>query len=121
MRVINVNGIHANKNPHGVDARKVFESEHVQLVHIHLKAGEHLIKHTTAVDVLFYILEGEGIVEIGNEKMKVCKDMLIESPKDVPHCLYNETAIVFRVLVVKTPGPTDNQNKQAVQNIINSK
>ena len=52
------------------------------------------------------ILEGEGFVEIGDEKQKVCKDMLIDSPKNIPHCLYNEGSENFRVLVVKTPKPT---------------
>jgi quercetin dioxygenase-like cupin family protein len=108
-------------NPHGVDARKLYGSEHVQVVHIHLKTGESLIKHAAAVDVFFYVLEGEGIVEIGNEKQAVRKDTLIESPKNIPHCLYNESNADFRVLVVKTPGPTAEQSKQAIQSMINSK
>ncbi len=108
----------AVKNPHGVDARKLHESEHVQVVHILLKPGESLKKHATAVDVFFYILEGEGIVEIGNEKQKVSRDMLIDSPKNIPHSLYNEGNENFRVLVVKTPKPTDIQNKIAIQNML---
>jgi len=44
-------------------------------------------------------------VEIGDEKKAVSKDALIESPKDIPHCWYNESGATFRVLVVKTPRP----------------
>jgi len=47
--------------------------------------------------------------------------MLIDSPKDIPHCLYNEESEIFRVLVVKTPNPTGNLNKQAIQTITNLK
>ena len=108
-------------NPHGVDARKLHGNENVQVVHILLKAGECLKKHLTSVDVFFYVLEGEGIVEIGDGKQAVTKDMLIESPKNIPHCLYNESNADFRVLVVKPLGPTDDQNKQAIQSIMNSK
>lgn len=108
-------------NPHGVDARKLYESEHVQVVQIYLKAGENLIKHAAAVDVFFFVLEGEGIVEIGDEKLTVSKDTLIESPKNIPHCLYNNSNADFRVLVVKTPGPTAEQSKQAIQSMINLK
>ena len=108
-------------NPHGVDARKLHANEHVQVVHMHLKAGECLKKHTTAVDVFFYVLEGEGIVEIGDEKLAVSKDMLIDSPKNIPHCLYNESNADFRVLVVKSPAPTVMQNKQAIENMLKSK
>jgi len=74
-----------------------------------------LIKHATPVDVFFYILEGNGIVEIGDEKQHVTKDMLVDSPKNIPHCLYNDGDEDFRILVVKTPRPSNEQNKQAVQ------
>lgn len=121
MQTINYKDADRVNNPHGVDARKLHGNDHVQVVHIHLKAGESLKKHAAAVDVFFYVLEGEGVVEIGDEKLAVCKDMLIESPKNIPHCLYNESSADFRVLVVKTPAPTIEQNKQAIQNIMNSK
>jgi mannose-6-phosphate isomerase-like protein (cupin superfamily) len=121
MKTINYNNADRVNNPHGVDARKLHSNEHVQAVHIRLKAGESLKKHATPVDVFFYVLEGEGIVEIGGEKLTVTKDTLIESPKNIPHCLYNESNADFRVLVVKTPAPTVDQNKQAIENIINSK
>ncbi len=108
----------ATSNPHGVDARKIHSNEFVQAVHIHLKPGEHLKKHITGVDVFFYVLEGEGIVEIGDEKQTVTKDMLIESPKNIAHCLYNEGNSDFRVLVVKTPAPSVAQNKEAILSMI---
>ncbi len=120
MKTISYNEIEITKNPHGVEAKKIHENENVQVVHMLLKPGESLKKHTTAVDVFFYVLEGEGIVEIGDEKQTVRKDMLIDSPKNIPHCLYNEGSSNFRILVVKTPNPTANQNRQAIRNIINS-
>jgi hypothetical protein len=40
--------------------------------------------------------------------------MLIDSPKGIPHCLYNESNADFRVLVVKTPSPSAEQNKRAI-------
>ena len=45
------------------------------------------------------------------------KDWLIDSPKTF-HCLYNESNADFRVLVVKTPSPTAEQNKQAIKNML---
>ncbi|MDD3321882.1 MAG: cupin domain-containing protein [Paludibacter sp.] len=121
MKTTNYKEANTTKNPHGVDARKIHDNENVQVVHMCLKAGESLKKHTTAVDVFFYVLEGEGIVEIGDEKLKVTKDMLIDSPKNIPHCLYNDSNADFRVLVVKTPKPSNEQNKQAIGNMLNSK
>ncbi|NDP20876.1 MAG: cupin domain-containing protein [Paludibacter sp.] len=118
MKVISYKDALTTNNPHGVDARKIHGNEHTQVVHMHLKPGEHLKKHTTAVDVFFYVLEGEGVVEIGDEKQTVTKDMLIDSPKNIAHCLYNESNADFRVLVVKTPTPSADQNRQAVAGML---
>jgi quercetin dioxygenase-like cupin family protein len=74
---------------------------------ITLKPGEFLKKHITPVDVFFYVLEGEGTVEIGDERKTAGKDMLVESPARVPHRWMNESGKVFRVLVVKVPKPTE--------------
>jgi mannose-6-phosphate isomerase-like protein (cupin superfamily) len=52
-------------------------------------------------------LEGTGIVEIGDEKKAIGKDMLVESPARIPHRWTNESNSVFRVLVVKVPKPTE--------------
>jgi mannose-6-phosphate isomerase-like protein (cupin superfamily) len=55
--------------------------------------------------VFFYVLEGTGIVEIGDEKKEVKKDTSIDSPAKMAHCWYNESNEILRVLVVKTPNP----------------
>lgn len=68
-----------------------------------LAPGQTLKRHTTPVDVFFYILEGKGVVEIGEENQEVEKDTLIDSPKDIPHLLRNTEDSVFRFLVVKLP------------------
>lgn len=96
------------KNPHGVDVRRVYENEHALSSIITMKPGEKLIRHITPVDVFFYVLEGTGVVEVGDEKEAVSADTAIESPKDIPHCWYNESNADLRVLVVKVPRPTTN-------------
>ncbi len=121
MKTTSYKLVETSKNPHGIEARKIHDTDHVQVVHMLLKPGEQLIKHATAVDVFFYILQGKGIVEIGDEKLEVEQDMLIDSPKNIPHCLYNESNDIFRVLVVKTPKPGDQQNKDAIRDMLRSK
>ena len=93
-------------NPHNVKVARLYDSEHVQAIHITLEPGESLRKHITPVDVFFYVLEGTGIVEIGDEKKEVGPDTLINSPAKIPHCWYNQSKQVLRVLVVKAPRPT---------------
>ena len=94
-------------NPHGVDVRGLHSTEHVQVSMITLKPGEGLKLHLTPVDAFFYVLEGTGKVEIGDEIEEVTTDTLIDSPARIPHRLFNESDSDFRFLVVKTPRQAD--------------
>jgi quercetin dioxygenase-like cupin family protein len=107
MKITEVAKVVSGPNPHHVDARKIYDSPHAMAVVITLNPGESLKKHMTPVDVFFYVLEGTGVVEIGNERQTVGKDMLVESPARIPHRWINESASVFRVLVVKVPKPME--------------
>ena len=95
------------ENTHKVKVSKLYDTEHAQAMHITLGPGESLKKHITPVDVFFYVLEGIGVVEVGDEKKEVTPDTLIESPAKIPHCWYNESDELLRVLVVKVPRPTE--------------
>lgn len=105
MKTIKFTDAEPRANPHGVDARNLYNSEHAMVTHIVLNPGEQLKKHITPVDVIFYVLEGTGIVEVGEEKLEVNKDTLIDSPAKIPHCWYNKSDSEFRFLVIKVPKP----------------
>ena len=107
MKITDVSLVPSGPNPHQVDARKIYETDNAVAVVITLQPGESLKKHMTPVDVFFYVLEGTGIVEIGNERSEVTKDKLVESPARIPHRWINESRAVFRVLVVKVPKPKE--------------
>jgi quercetin dioxygenase-like cupin family protein len=94
MKITKVSEAPIHQNPHGVDARKLHDSEHAQVVVITLQPGQELKRHITPVDALFFVLEGTGIVEVNT---------LIDSPAGIPHCWYNRSDAVLRVLVVKAP------------------
>ena len=107
MKITEVAKVVSGPNPHHVDARRIYDSPHAMAVVITLQPGEALKKHITPADVFFYVLEGTGVIEIGDEKKTVEKDMLVESPAKIPHRWANESKAVFRVLVVKVPRPTE--------------
>ena len=107
MEITRVADIEPGKNPHGVETKKIYDHQDALAVHILMKPGEHLRRHITPVDVMFYVLEGEGVVEIGDEKQTVTQDTAIYSPAKIVHCWYNESDTDLRVLVVKTPRPRD--------------
>jgi len=105
MKTICYIDVPEKENGHGISVRKLHENEHVQVAHIKLNPGEKVNPHSTPVDVFFYILEGVCTVEIGTERQQVSKDTLVESPARIQHALYNESAQVVRIMVVKTPRP----------------
>jgi len=93
------------ETPHKLDVRKLYDRDTAQAMHIKLEAGESLKPHITPVDVFFYVLEGTPEILVGKEKQTVESDSLVESPKDIPHCISNNSDKVVRVLVVKAPKP----------------
>lgn len=105
MEIRNYKNLSNTTNPHGIQSTKMYDKEHALIMHLLLKAGEGLKPHITPVDVAFYVLEGSPTILVGEEKIKVEKDDIIESPKDIVHSIYNETEKDVRVLVMKLPKP----------------
>ena len=106
MKIINWKNLDIIDTAHQVDVRKLYDYDNAQAMHITLKPGESLKPHITPVDVFFYVLEGAVDVRVGDETVRVEKDSLVESPKDIVHCLSNSSDIQGRILVVKSPKPT---------------
>ena len=94
------------KTAHNVDARNLYNTENAVISVITLNPGQSLKKHITQVDVAFYVLRGIGVVEIGDEKKVVEANTLIESPKDIVHCWYNESDEELSFMVIKVPRPS---------------
>ena len=94
--VLNVNGLH------GV---KLYSETEGEIVHLKLEPGAHLKAHKTPVNVLFYILEGEATLQIGDEVATYPKDSTVDSPKDIPHAVTNNGMADLRLLVIKMPKP----------------
>jgi len=106
LEITKVSETSSSKNPHGVDARPIYAHPNAQVIVLTLKPGESLKRHITPVDVFFYVLEGTGIVEVGDEKNEISKDMIVHSPAKIVHCWYNKSDKPLKVLVGKTPKPT---------------
>ena len=77
MKYIEMANASISPNPHGDDDRKLYDTLNAQVMIITLKPGESLKPHITPVDAIFYVLEGQGIVEVGDEKQLVSANTLI--------------------------------------------
>ncbi len=106
MNIVKVKDTPVVDTPHKMDVRRLYDKDNAQAAHITLQPGQALKPHITPVVVFFYILEGTPEVLVGEEKIRVEKDNLVESPKDIVHCLYNNSKETARILVVKAPKPT---------------
>jgi quercetin dioxygenase-like cupin family protein len=106
MIIKKVNDLPVQKNPHGADVRRMYDHDNAQAMHITLQPGQSLRPHITPVDVFFYVLEGTPDIQVGDELITVAKDSLVESPKDIVHCISNKSNSLTRILVVKSPKQT---------------
>ncbi|AGL00340.1 mannose-6-phosphate isomerase [Desulfoscipio gibsoniae DSM 7213] len=91
------------KNPKGITVRKLLDMDGLVLMNLLFKPGEMLEMHTTPQNVVFYVVNGEGTVMIGDEESRVKKDELVYSPKGIPHGLKAAEDQEFHVLVWKLP------------------
>ncbi len=108
MKIVKLENVNSSDTVHKVLVRKLLAFKHASIVHIELKPGESLKKHITPVDACFYVLEGNGSVEIGDEIKEVKKDDLIADWDQYVHTLHNaeKSEATFKFLVIKTPTPT---------------
>jgi quercetin dioxygenase-like cupin family protein len=106
MEIRNYKEMDVHVNPHGAQVNKMYDTDNALIMHMMLKPGQALKPHFTPVDVAFYVLEGTPTILVGEEKIQVKKDDIVESPKDIIHCIYNESDADIRVLVMKLPKPT---------------
>ena len=107
MQIIKLKEVPIAATPHKVAVKPLFSFEHATIVHIELTPGEALKPHITPVDVLFFGIEGQGEITIGEETQPLGANDLVFSPKKVVHWLRNPSPTPFRFLVIKVPKPTE--------------
>lgn len=91
----------APKVPFNLDGHIVAQSQNIEVVHLHLKPGEILEKHTNPFDVIFYVLEGKAMIESGNEKALVQKNESVYIQTGVSRGIENISINDFKLLVIK--------------------
>ncbi len=84
---------------------KVYDAPEGEIVYMALEPGAEIKAHITPVNVAFYVLEGSATLQVGSEKQTFPADTVIDSPKDIPHAVFNESDAPLRLLVIKMPKP----------------
>ncbi len=91
----------AERVPINIDARKLCARNDIELIHIDFLPGETLEKHANPFDVVFYVVEGSGELEVADEKKQIAKDTAIEVAAGVMRGWKNTGPGNLRVLVIK--------------------
>ena len=91
----------AEKVPFNLDGKKMYTGLNVELVHLTLFPGEVLEKHSNPFDVVFYILQGTGVVETDENSQVVEPDMCFEIDMGVNRGVKNTGVTPLKFLVVK--------------------
>lgn len=91
----------AERVPIHIDARKMCIRPDIEVIHLNFDPGETLDKHANPFDVIFYVLEGSGELEIGEGKKLIQQDTAIEVPANVMRGWANTGESNLRILVIK--------------------
>ncbi|MFO7968196.1 MAG: cupin domain-containing protein [Archaeoglobaceae archaeon] len=109
MRVLDRNEIEAFITKDGSEIREYYHSENVSLAEASLKPGQsaeyHL--HQKAVEI-YYILEGEGLMEIEGEDRMVTRDQTVLIPPGSKHRIKNIGDGQLRLLCFCHPPYSDD-------------
>jgi quercetin dioxygenase-like cupin family protein len=94
--------IEATINKKGVLMKTLVDHQNATVRNLMLKPKQSIPPHQVAVDVLFYILEGQGSIHIGDETYTVKNQDMVTCPPNTPMSVQaSHTGMSF--LNIKTP------------------
>jgi mannose-6-phosphate isomerase-like protein (cupin superfamily) len=87
--------------PFALDGKVMSKSDELEIIHLRLNPGQKLEKHRNPFDTVFYILEGEAIIDTLEGVVKAEPDMVIELSQTIERSVENNGQTDFRMLVIK--------------------
>jgi len=82
-------------------AWQLLAGEKVELVVLHLTAGEKMERHANPLDVVFYVLEGSGKLEVGDDSQHLVEGGCVAVAAGDQRRWHNDSESDLRLLVVK--------------------
>ncbi len=92
---------HLEKHEAPFDAWKLHTGAHVEIVRIRLAPGEMIDHHVNHLTVIFYVLEGEGELTVGEKQLQLAKDDSVFVDKGLNRKWENTGNDSLEVLVIK--------------------
>jgi len=102
MKKMNINDLTPFYTIPLIRGRRIHQSNHLEIVHLALEPGGVMEAHSMPVDVLFYVLEGNGNLYVNDIQYLLSKDEFIEVPKAAMRFWRNESDAPLNLLVIKS-------------------
>lgn len=102
--MVNTKITHLEDAPHvpfKLDGRIMFSSKKLELIHLSLQPGEQMDPHSQPFDVVFYVISGNGILDLQEQSVAGTPGTCIHVPAGMQRGWKNNSNEEFRVLVVK--------------------
>lgn len=88
-------------NKDGIVGKRLLTSTKNEFVRISIEPGFELEPHAVPFDAKFYLIDGEGILTIGEDSHVIKRDTLVECDKHVKRGWKNLGARTLEILVIK--------------------
>ena len=111
MEIIKVNELPYMQTGWGIKGRPIVDMPEIGIINLLLEPGEQVPSHKTPVDVLFQVIEGKGIITVGEKSAIASSGDIIVSPAQIPHSLEASQGCLFSVYVIKVPNTIKNAVK----------
>lgn len=99
MNILNLTN--SPKVPIDLEAHILHSEKPVELVHLTLKPGEKLAEHKNPFDVIFFVIEGSGILTINGEPTSLKASDTLKVTSDINRGLENNSGKDLKILVIK--------------------
>jgi len=87
--------------PFKFDGRILFVSDRYELIHLTLQPGEGMEPHVQPMDVVFFVLEGSGLLTIGQAALEISTTATVHVKADVSRAWKNNGDRPLKILVNK--------------------
>jgi|SRR6056297_3259586 len=87
--------------PINLEAHILHSEKPVELVHLLLKPGEQLAEHKNPFDVLFFVIEGFGILTINGEPTTLKATDTLKVTSEINRGWENNSGQDLKILVIK--------------------
>lgn len=94
-----------DSSPKGVSKKELVDDRDLGVKLLNLATNQSLPPHATPATALFYVLSGEGIIQVENEERALGPGTLVKTDPKVKHGIRNTGTQTLSILLVQGPNP----------------